>query len=355
MAEQEASAGMLKIAVIAITANGKILGEKIQQDWSERENVYVQRFTLWKYAGDDDIPFLHLYDLTSELYTEYDALVYLCSCGIAVRMIAPHIRGNLYDPAVVAIDERGKYAVSLLAGNLCFANVLTRISAIIIGAESVVTTASDAGGRFQPELYAQTHDMWIADMNMAKKIEAEAAAGKFIGWSTEYINMSAPEGTISWADKGWSYGVHCGTHPDRSPFKKHTLMLQPRNLCIGVFCKNGTSAKQLESFVQDAFEENHLPIQRVCYIASIDSKKGEKAIVALAKKLGVRFGTYSPEKLNEVGGDFEHSELLMQKFGVDNVCERSAAADGRRLILTKQKGSGMALAVAEARVYSFEE
>ncbi|MDR1532759.1 MAG: cobalamin biosynthesis protein [Clostridiales bacterium] len=70
------------------------------------------------------------------------ALIFISSCGIAVRAIAPYLKSKTTDPAVVVIDEHGKHAVSLLSGHMGGANALTAKLAAHIGAEAVITTAS---------------------------------------------------------------------------------------------------------------------------------------------------------------------------------------------------------------------
>ena len=44
-----------------------------------------------------------------------DALIVFGSTGIAVRLIASHVKDKYHDPAVLVIDERGHYCISLLS------------------------------------------------------------------------------------------------------------------------------------------------------------------------------------------------------------------------------------------------
>ena len=58
-------------------------------------------------------------------------------------MLAPLVNDKLSDPAVVVIDERARHVISLLSGHAGGANALTRYLAGMLGADPVITTATD--------------------------------------------------------------------------------------------------------------------------------------------------------------------------------------------------------------------
>ena len=62
------------------------------------------------------------------------------------------------------------------------------------------------------------------------------------------------------------------------------------------------------------------------------------------------FVTYSAGELKAVKGEFSKSEFVESVTGVSNVCERSAAARGSRLILHKKVYGRVTVALAEKEI-----
>ncbi|HEY7812895.1 MAG TPA: hypothetical protein VIC62_06625, partial [Nakamurella sp.] len=75
-----------------------------------------------------------------------DGLVLIGAVGLAVRAVAPLLAGKRADPAVVCVDDRARFAVAVCGGHQGGANRLARQVAGYLGAEPVVTTATDAHG-----------------------------------------------------------------------------------------------------------------------------------------------------------------------------------------------------------------
>ena len=81
-----------------------------------------------------------------EAWERLDALICVMAAGIVVRHIAPLLRGKDKDPAVIVMDTRGQWAISLLSGHLGGANELAKQLAEVTGGHPVVTTATDVEG-----------------------------------------------------------------------------------------------------------------------------------------------------------------------------------------------------------------
>ena len=127
-------------------------------------------------------------------------------------------------------------------------------------------------------------------------------------------------------------------------------MLRPREYVIGLGCKKGKDAEEINVFVTKKMEELGITAARVYAVASISLKSEEQGIVSWCDKEGIPFLTYTVEELQEVKGSFTGSSFVMEKTGVDNVCERAAlkaCGDHGKLITSKYAENGMTIAVAK--------
>ncbi len=70
-------------------------------------------------------------------------IVFFGAMGIAVRLVASLLASKTSDPAVVVVDDAARHAISLVAGHEGGANELARRVARQLGAEPVITTASE--------------------------------------------------------------------------------------------------------------------------------------------------------------------------------------------------------------------
>ncbi|MFC2468683.1 MAG: cobalamin biosynthesis protein CbiG, partial [Negativicutes bacterium] len=141
----------MRCAVFVATAHGIELAGKLRQELEGTVDIFVKE--------GRDVPgkayrYERLGDTVRTLFTQYDALIFCMAVGIVVRLIAPCLKSKLTDPAVVVVDERVHYAISLLSGHVGGANRLTERVAAILGAVSVITTATDVNHYLAPDALA---------------------------------------------------------------------------------------------------------------------------------------------------------------------------------------------------------
>ena len=134
--------------------------------------------------------------IVEKSFKEYDAVIFISSTGIAVRVIAPFIQSKDKDPAVIVIDSTGKYAISLLSGHLGGANKLTEKIAKIIGAEPIITTATDNLNIKAPDIIAKENNLVIEDLKKAKDVAALLVNGEKVAFIDEDDLIDFPKGYI---------------------------------------------------------------------------------------------------------------------------------------------------------------
>ena len=334
----------MTVWLISYTARGRNLAARVA-DILRRQGHGCRTFALPKFCGEGDEPLtLSAADWAGKAFAEADALVFVCASGIAVRAIAPHVKDKRTDPAVLVLDEGGTFVIPLLSGHLGGANALAGALAVELRAIPVLTTATDVNGLFAVDVFAKRNDLYIEDMALAKAVSAALLAGQPVGFRSDLpVEGALPAGlTAGEAD----LGILISTGKE-TPFPR-TLRLIPRRYAAGLGCRRGKSEEELEAFLTENLARCGVGVHELRALSSIDLKKDEPGLVALAGKLGLPFFTYSAAELQQVSGDFTPSAFVKETTGVDSVCERAAVlASGGTLIVKKVAENGMTFALAK--------
>ena len=335
---------MQTIGIIAFTKAGCALAKKLADGLGLGSGSVCGPARFADELGIDAYGSLDAW--TQAHFTTDDALIFVGASGIAVRAIAPHVRDKFSDPAVVSVDEAGRFVVPLLSGHVGGANELAREVAAITGGQAAVSTATDVNGLFAVDEWAARHGFAILERSIAKEISAALLDGRPVGFKSDFELDEKPSGvTEGAADIGFVVSLD----DSAMPFPR-TLHLVPRVATVGVGCRKGTDPSALEQAVADALAEANVSAKAVTAIASIDVKKDELAILELASKMGWSPVFYTADELAAVPGEFSSSDFVKRTVGVDNVCERAACASGGELVLGKQAGGGITVALATTMV-----
>lgn len=289
-------------------------------------------------------------------------ILFIGAAGIAVRLIAPLIQDKMKDPAVVVMDEKGRFAIPILSGHLGGANELAHLLAEEMKALAVVTTATDVQGKFAVDLFAKKQSLLFSDRVLAKKISAVILKGEQPGFYAECPVKGNPprELEVCFKEeklKEFSMGIAVVQRPDSKKQKissgadrdeSDILYLYPANITLGIGCKKGKSEKELEEFCLKHLRALGLRKEQVEKIASIDRKAEEKGMKDLASQWKIPFETWPEEELKQIEDVSRESAFVQQVTGIGNVCERAAIQSSRngKLLLTKTAENGMTLAVA---------
>lgn len=264
-----------------------------------------------------------------------DAIIFVGATGIAVRAIAPFICGKAVDPAVLVIDEAGRYVISLLSGHLGGANALARTAASLIEAEPIITTATDAESAFAVDTFAKENGFLLTDLRKAKEVSAKVLRGeklriysdipmeRLVQRPARHEAELVPAQEIDRADIVISYRTKLLNQATG-------LRLIAKRVHVGLGARKGVTQAEVAAAVATCLEDAGIDPRAVVALASIDLKKQEAGILAYSYECGVPFVTYTAEELRTVEGAFAGSSFVQSVTGVANVCERAAAyAAGR--------------------------
>ncbi|MBQ3426361.1 MAG: cobalt-precorrin 5A hydrolase [Clostridia bacterium] len=278
-----------------------------------------------------------------DIFMWSDLVIFVASCGIAVRKIAPFIKDKCTDPAVVCVDESGKYVIPLLSGHIGGANRFAKAIAEALNAVCVITTATDIEGKFSVDSWAEKQGFVIDDMSIAKDVSAHILENDVPLLSEFNILSRLPNGVIR--GENGKIGIYVGTHI-KAPYDRTLRIITPV-LHLGIGCRKGTPKEAIRELVETVLLENNIDKRSVKCVASIDIKSHEPGLLEYCKENDLDIIFYSAEKLKSIKGEFTASSFVKDITGVDNVCERAAIMGAEKLTVRKRAANGVTVAIAE--------
>jgi precorrin-4 C11-methyltransferase len=341
-----------RIALWAITPEGALLALKIA------ESLPDARLQLSADLNINDIPasyFERLSDAIASDFHAYTGHVFIMSTGIVVRLIASCIRNKTTDPAVVVVDEIGRHVVSLVSGHLGGANSFAIKVAGLIGAEPVITTATDVNQTPAIDVLAKQHNLFIENPEAIKNINMAFITGKKFYLHDPYkllrdsinplhILTDFKKGQIT--ENEDTPGVFIDDA--LADLSKKMLILRPGSLVAGIGCNRNTTVKEIKEFLEKVLEESELAISSLISIATINLKADEPGLIAFAEELKLPISFYDKEELNRADGIKSPSDMVEKHTGVKSVCEAAAilASKNGKLIVPKHSTQNVTVAIA---------
>lgn len=331
---------MTHTKIISFTALGAKTSFKIAQ------NIPDLRVEQYARAIDPSLCHTSLKRMVQQAMLDCDLIIFIGSTGIAVRICAPYLRGKQYDPAVIVIDEQAKFVISLLSGHLGGANDFAKRIAQAIGAQPVITTATDGRHVFAIDSWAVAHDSVVYNVENIKLISGALLAGKPVGLFSDFpVDGQYPDGITTDTTE---IGIAITYRPYHNTQFINTLFIIPRVIHIGIGCRRGTPESIIERAVLQTLNTLSIPLEAVRQVASIDIKQDEPGLCAFCHRHNISFVVYSITQLAQAQGTFTPSDFVQRTIGIDNVCERAAICSSQNgtLICQKKKYQGVTVAIA---------
>lgn len=341
----------IRIAIIAVTENGKNTAEKIAL---EVENVDV----FFQKRG--------IKDLTGELFNKYECIIFVSACGIAVRCISPFLKSKFEDPAVLVVDDNGNNVISLLSGHIGGANEITLKIADVLNANPVITTSTDTNKKGALDVIVSKIGGYVENLReSAKLVNSYLVDDKRVGiyFDSDYesekdsLNISGFElidekteideivkldALVSVTDK-----LRCWADEIVYNIEKANLSyikLVPRRITLGMGCrKNTETEKMIEEFSTFSALNNIHPAA-IVKTGSLIIKKDEKCMIDLSKALCAEFNLFDVDEICTCDYMFDKSEFVKKNTGVYSVAQPSAYLLSGNVISEKYKNNGTTFA-----------
>lgn len=335
------------ICIFSFTRGGSELNKKLISSLIKSEKV--EGYTYKKFISEDE-DVLKSYDGSmeewlSERFYNVEAIIFIGAIGITVRLISKFLKDKFTDPAIISLDEAGEFVIPILSGHVGGANELSRKIASLLGATPVITTATDVRKLWAVDEWAVNNKLTITDRKLAKDISAAVLNDKRIGLFSDYkFDKKLPKYIT--LNEEQDINVCVTTSKTQHFTNNPCLRLIPSNIVLGVGCKKDTDPEHMINSLETFLQKHNIDKKAIEKIVSIDIKKKEKAIIELAKKLGVEFTTFTSEELLKAEGEFTSSSFVRSMVGVDNVCERSASLVYNNIIIRKESYGGITFAAS---------
>ena len=326
----------MKIAIVTVTKDGKILAESIQ-------NKLINDTTITKV----EIFHKNVKKSLIDSFKKFDCIIGIMATGIMVRNICPLIKNKDNDPAVLIIDEKGKHVISLLSGHLGGANKLTHKIADLLGSDPVITTSTDLNHKFGVDCLANKYYFKLIPVSSIKSINSYLINNQsvWIDYNSNYEYLWKDTDVLNSYKKG----------DNNSPILLVSngyaeVELIPKKIVIGLGSRKDISTDKVLKAIYSAITKLDIPVERINTIATGEMKKNEAGILEAAEILNKPLKIVPTSTLkNFTNPDMINSEFVKSKFGIGGVCEPSSlieAGKNSKLILRKSSYDGVTVAMA---------
>lgn len=359
-----------KIAIVAITKNGVELGQRLARLFPESHLYIPAKFASEQKAGEYSFQ-EPVKEVVRRVFINYENLALIMAVGIAGRLLAPELKGKDKDPGVVVIDEKGKFAVSFLSGHRGGANQLASKIASVIGAQPVVTTASEVSGTIAVDLLGREFGWELDSEANVTKVSAAIVNGEKVGLYQDAGERNWWRGRLpenirqfsSLDDLGRSTCLAALVITDRLLGQEHQALLnravicRPKSLVVGIGCNRGIICSKIEEAITQVLLEHRLSLKSIRNIATIDLKRDEQGLLEFARKRELPVEFFARETLSQVKFPSAPSATTFKWVGAPAVCEPAAllSSESHHLVVSKTKLNDVTIAIARVSFNSSEK
>ena len=337
---------MERVSVLAITKNGIKIGLTLKElfpSWQIYSPIKFSdensKINWYSEASGDKI---------AELFKTNDALICLFSLGAVIRLISPYMKDKKTDPAVIVIDDKTTFVISVLSGHLGGANKLTEEIAEKLNATPVITTAADVNKTIAVDLLGRELGWKIDDDSNVTKISAFMVNEEKIGiyqdvgskdwWSKKLPKNVTIYSTIEELKNSHSKGfLIISDKKIDEEIQRNSVVYRPPSLVVGIGLHWDTTKEKISEGIKSSLEKYNLSARSIAKFVSIKKKQDVVGLIDFAKEMDVPLEFFEKEELATI--QTPNPSKTVQTFeGTASVSEAAALkSSGGKLIVEKQK------------------
>ena len=413
----------MKIFIIGFTKNAVQVVERLYAAARENEDeafpyLSPRIFEDMRSSLSSEYGSTSLAEFTKLAWQQGDVLIFVGALGIAVRAIAKYVGQKDTDPAVLVVDEQARFVIPVLSGHIGGGNAYARFLAGALSVEAVITTATDLNDRLAIDTWATEQGYRLHSTKNIAQVSAAILEDRA-------VLLFAPKNVCENLEKQYPHfvcfpmdafldearrmedliqakmnekdcpAVFFSPSVLEDELETKLLHIIPKIFFAGMGARKDAEPEAVKAFFLEVLEKHQIHPKSIVSINSIDIKKEEKAIHAVAELLYEK-GRTNRRKKEEVGDTvaivreqisensrlqffsveelktaekytrhiFAESDLVKSVTGVGTVCERAAvlgavshvSAQGIReedieieIVVAKTKGNSATLALSRIK------
>lgn len=347
------------INIYALTRGGAKLAIKIGNALGG--HVYVKHMPL-NCMVPKDVKIIEgsLKQLVSEHFKQSECMIFIMATGVVVRTIAPLIVSKMSDPAVLVLDEKAQFVISLLSGHIGGANRYAIQIGALTGANPVITTATDVNQTIAFDVFAQYNNCHIVDMTSLKFISGAIVNGDCVAfYCDDQLKGSLPQNIkmvkATHYLNDYPFGVYVGAKLwQPSNADGCYLKLISRSLVLGIGCKKGIKKAHIQESVEIFLRSLGYCIAALHHVATVDVKSEEAGILDFCQMYHLPLDIVKRSDILKIEHRFKGSTFVKSQIGISAVAEPCAVISGKdgELVAEKTAFNGITLALFKMkRVY----
>ncbi len=230
---------------------------------------------------------------TAERFRTTDIFIFVCPTIMAVRCFGPYITDQIHDPAVLCIDENGKFSIPLLSGRRGDAFDLAEYIEEKLGIKCVTANMDGDAPGFDIREYAIRNNMVISNEDYAKEVNAAIDSGDKVGFNASFPVIGEMPRGLQWTEEG-PLGVYISPSYNNA-FYDHTLWLIPKVLTVGVVCGSAFDIKAFDRLLTQMLNDHNYFPEGLLTLAVPPNLGRDFSLQAYCMEKGIKMTVVDPE------------------------------------------------------------